>query len=133
MKIEKHMTNLKESLEILEECIQKGMYVERQRTIGFHCSVAAVDMLEIYLHKSRLIDPGKQLKHDWFLSERKAEEKLGFDFPDRKKIIGIIVNIESKRDLLCYGAPQEKEAVKGVILKFNELRKLLEKMEVDHE
>jgi len=63
MKIESHYKSLKESLELIEESVQKGI-LERQRTIGFHCSAAAVDMLEIFLHKSRLIEPGAIIKHD---------------------------------------------------------------------
>ncbi len=133
MKVEKHLVNIKESLDILKECIQKGLYVERQRTIGFHCSVAAVDMVEVYLHKNNLIEPGRQLKHDWFTSNRRAQQRLDFDFPDKEKIIRLMTSIEAKRDLLCYGAPQEKEIVKDVISSFNELRNLLEKMGMKYE
>jgi len=50
MREDKHYERLKESLEVLDESITKGI-MSRQRTIGFNCSAAAVDMLEIYLHK----------------------------------------------------------------------------------
>ena len=105
MKIEDHNRNIRESLEVIHECIQKGIQ-ERQRTIGFNASVAATEMLEVYLHKQNLINPGTILKHEWFTSERKAYEKLSFDFPEKEAIIKILVEIESKRNILCYGKPQ---------------------------
>ena len=56
MKNEEHVRNIKESLSIIEECIEKGL-LERQRNIGFNTSAASVDMLELLLHKKSLIDP----------------------------------------------------------------------------
>lgn len=131
--IEKHLANLKESTDVIHECIQRGNLVERQRTIGFHTSVASVDLLEIYLHKEKLIDPGMQLKHDWFASKNKIESKLPFEFHNKDKILNIMFGIENKRNLLCYGAPQKKEIVIEVITIFQELKNILKSMGVDYE
>ena len=48
MKIDQHEENIRESMEVLEECIQKGNISKRQKTIGFHCSTASIEMFEIY-------------------------------------------------------------------------------------
>src|SRR3989344_1375885 len=110
MKIESHLQNLKESLEIIGECINKGL-LERQRTIGFHTSAAAVDLLEMLLHKTNLIDPGFVVKHEWFKSKNK------------KEIISLMFKIEEKRNTLCYGKPQKIELLQDVINNFNKLKK----------
>src|SRR3989338_5664207 len=101
MRIEEHIKGIKESVRLLEYSIEKGL-VDNQRTIGFNTSAAAVDMLEILLHKKSLIDPGFIVKHDWFLSKNKVQEKIVFDFPKKKEIIEIIMKIEEKRNILCY-------------------------------
>jgi len=123
MNIDLHLKNLKESLEEIKEAIEKG--VERkQRSIGFHTSVAACDMLEIFLHKLKLIDPGFMIKHDWFDSERRIKEKINVDFPRKKEILNLMYKIETQRNTLCYGKPKDKETIKNVILLFNELKEI---------
>lgn len=121
MKIEDHWKNLKESLEVLGDSIEKGL-IERQRTIGFNASAAATDMLEILLHQKSLIDPGFVVKHDWFNSRRKLEEKFHFDFPSKKEILELMFKIEEKRNILCYGKPQKVELIEKTILDFNQLK-----------
>ena len=71
MKIEDHKKRLDESITLVEESIEKGI-IERQRTIGFNTSAAAADMLEIFLHKKGLIDPGLSIKHEWLKSKNKT-------------------------------------------------------------
>ena len=124
MKIEDHKRNINESLEVLKESIQKGLK-ERQRNIGFNVSVAATEMLEVFLHENNLISPGALLKHDWFSSVRKANEKLNFDFQNKEYIIDILNKIEQKRNILCYGKPQREEEISDVLEKFNKLKILL--------
>lgn len=126
MKIEDHLRNIRESLEVIEESIQKGIQ-ERQRTIGFNCSVASVEMLEVFLHSLDLINPGIIIKHDWFSSERKAKEKLGFDFPEKDRIIKILYNIENKGNILCYGKIQSVSEIESILNSFYEVKKLFEK------
>jgi len=121
MKIEDHLKNLKESLEVIEESIEKGV-VERQRNIGFNTSVACADMLEIYLHKNNLIDPGFIIKHEWFKSKKKLKEKFPFDFSKKEEILNLISKIEEKRDILCYGKPQSIELLQELIDNFNKVK-----------
>lgn len=122
MKIETHLKNLRESFEVIEESIEKGL-IERQRNIGFNTSAACIDMLEILLHKNDLIDPGFIIKHEWLKSANKIKEKFPFDFPKKSEIIGLISRIEEKRDILCYGKPQKLEIIREVIDNFNTLKK----------
>ena len=130
MKIEDHLRNIKESLEVIEESIQKGIK-ERQRNIGFNSSVASVEMLEVLLHKNNLIDPGAMLKHEWFSSIRRVNERLPFNFPEKEKIIELIIDIEDKRNLLCYGKLQSEETIKSVLYSFNQLKDILNKLGVN--
>lgn len=129
MKVEDHIRNIKESLDVIKESIQKGIQ-ERQRTIGFNTSVAAAEMLEVYLHQNNLINPGASIKHDLFSSLNKTKEVLNFDFPNKDKIISLLYEIESKRNLLCYGKPQPIETIKKVLELFNELKSIFNEMGV---
>ena len=131
MNIESHKRAIKESLEMIMESIQKGVS-ERQRTIGFHCSVAAADMLELFLHSKGLINPGKTIKHDFFTSKRKLKERLP-DFKNRERTIELLTGLETKRNLLCYGKPQPEELIEEYISTFNKIRKLFEEMGADYE
>lgn len=126
MKVEDHLRNIKESLDVINECIQKGLQ-ERQRNIGLNVSIASVEMLEVFLHKQNLINPGAIIKHDWFSSVRKAKEKLPFDFPEKGKILDCLCAIESKRNLLCYGKPRPINEIESILESFNKLKSLLEK------
>lgn len=121
MKIEDHLKNLRESIEVIEESIEKGV-VERQRNIGFNISVACADLLEIYLHKNNLIDPGFIVKHEWFKSKNKLKEKFPFEFPKKEEIFSLMTKIEEKRDILCYGKSQSEELLQELIGNFNKVR-----------
>lgn len=124
MNIESHKRNLKESLDVLEECIEKGL-TERQRTIGFTTSAACVDMLELFLHHQGLIDTGLIIKHEWLKSKNQLHEKLPFDFQNKAEILRHIRAIEEKRNVLCYGKPQTIEMIREVLEHFNTVKKLL--------
>lgn len=123
MKIESHLENLKESFREIENAIKEGLE-KKQRTIGFHTSSAAIDMLEIILHKNKLIDPGFIIKHEWLNSKRKTEEKLSFDFPKKKEIIKHITKIESVRNKFCYGKRQKEKNLEEIVKEFNKLKEL---------
>lgn len=127
MKIDSHELNLKESVEEIKEAIKKGIE-EKQRTIGFHTSSGAADMLEIILHKKGLVDPGFILKHDWFNSKNKVADKLNFDFPRKEEIIGLIYEIESLRNSLCYGRRRKEEEIMPVIISFNKLKEIFDEV-----
>lgn len=130
MNISKHYERLNESLEVIDECISRDI-VKRQRTIGFSCSVASSDMLELFLHKKELIDPGFMLKHEWFKSKNKIKEKIHFNFDNKDEILNLMMKIEEKRNSLCYGAPKEEKEIKDVIINFNKLKNIFKKLGVE--
>ena len=123
MKIPDHKERLRESLSLIEESIEKGL-VERQRTIGFNASAAVTDMLGIFLHKNSLIDPGIIVKHEWLKSEKSMENKFPFDFPRKEEIFALILKIEEKRNILCYGKPQKEEIILEVLNNFNKVKEI---------
>jgi hypothetical protein len=125
MKIEDHLRNIRESLEVIKESIEKGV-LDRQRNIGFNVSVAATEMLEVFLHNKNLINPGTTLKHEWFASLNNAKERLKFDFEDKERIFNLLNEIEVKRNLLCYGKPQETELIESYLELFNKIKSLFE-------
>lgn len=51
-----------------------------------------------------------------------AHEKLWFSFPRKQEILRLITAIESQRNRLCYGTPQPRREIEGVINDFNRLR-----------
>ncbi|MBI2139812.1 hypothetical protein HYU14_02720 [Candidatus Woesearchaeota archaeon] len=122
MNAEGHRKRLKESLDAISDAIEQGID-EKQRTIGFNASAACADMLEILLHKLNLIDPGFTVKHEWLKSKNKILEKFPFSFPGKEEIFSLIMLVEEKRDILCYGKPQKAEALKEVIENFNAVKK----------
>ena len=130
MKLESHQKNIKESLEVIQECIEKGLEA-RQRTLAFSASVVSADLLEVLLHKLNLIDTGFIVKHEWLKSKNKTAEKLPFDFPKKKEILALMADIEERRNMLCYGSPQKVEVIQDVLEKLNTLRKLLKEVGVD--
>jgi hypothetical protein len=132
MNIDRHKEKLKESLELIDESIQIGIE-KRQRTIGFNTSIAAADMLEIYLHQKNLIDPGFVIKHEWFKSKNKLADKFPFDFEEKEQLFQCMQYIEQQRDSLCYGIPKHKEEIMKVLIKFNELKEIFKKAGVEYE
>lgn len=127
MKIENHLENLKESIREIEEAITKGLE-EKQRTLAFHASSAAADMLEIILHKNNLVDMGFIFKHEWLNSKNIIKEKISFDFPKKIEIIDLMMKIEAVRNPLCYGRRREAEELILLVEDFNKLRKLFEEV-----
>ena len=123
MRVEAHLENLQESVREVERAVQEGL-LQNQRSLGFHASAAAVDMLEIILHERRLIDPGFVIKHEWFNSAKKIAEKFPFDFPKKKEILVLVSQIENVRNTFCYGKRQSEEALESVITAFNTLKQL---------
>ena len=123
MKIEHHLENLKESVREIENAVKEGL-ASKQRTLGFHTSSAAIDILEIILHKNNLIDPGFVIKHEWFNSKKKIEEKLPFDFSKKREILACIVKIEAARNKLCYGKRQDEKGLEEIVQEFLRLKEL---------
>jgi hypothetical protein len=123
MKIESHLENLEESIREIKNAVKEGLE-KKQRTIGFHTSSAAIDMLEIILHKNNLIDPGFIIKHEWINSKNKIEEKLSFKFLKKEEILQHIIKIESARNKFCYGKRQKEDVLEKIVDEFNKLKDL---------
>ena len=137
--ISNHKDRIKEHLEELQDAINIGIY-SRPATIGFHTTACSIDMLEMYLHKKKLIDIGKVVKHDWFKRPNKEqkktpliERKLPVNFEDKEKIYELIYSLEENRDILIYGKPT-KDQIEVVLKNFHKLKEIiLEKLEEEGE
>lgn len=123
MKNEDHLRQLKESIREIEKAIIEGIS-EKQRTIGFNTSSGAIDMLEIILHKNRVLDTSAMIKHEWFNSERKISEKIIGDFPRKAEIIPLIKKIQSVRNFFCYGKKQPLSSIQETVDNFNNLKNI---------
>ncbi len=130
MKLETHLQRLKETLTVINDCIEKGL-LERQQTLGFATSAAASDMLELLFQKKGLIDQGFIIKHEWLKSRKQILERFPFDFPKKEEIINLLVKIEEKRNVLCYGSPQKIGVLQEVADSFNKLKALCKEVGLD--
>ena len=125
MRTSEHIRNIRESLEEIEEAIELGLE-RRQRSLGFHISVCATELVELYLHKLNLLEEGRVLKHTDFSSIRRAKEVLHFDFPRKEEIIPILVEIEKRRNILCYGKRRKKKELEEYLKLFLKIKKIME-------
>ncbi|MBI4983079.1 hypothetical protein HZC32_00335 [Candidatus Woesearchaeota archaeon] len=123
MNVQSHLESLKESVRELEEAVKKGLSF-KQRSLGFHASAAAMDMLEIIFHEHNLVDPGFVVKHEWLNSPKKIKEKFPFDFPHKSEIISLASKIEAQRNKLCYGKRQSEEVLENLVKDFNSLKEI---------
>ncbi len=124
--IEEHEKTIKELIEDIEEKIRLGLIAKRQKIVGFAVSEAASNLFAVFLHKRNLIEPGFNLNHSFFTSQKRAEQTFPFDFDDKSEILKILIRIEELRNRLCYGREKEaKEANEAVELPFK-LKKNLE-------
>ena len=132
MKIENHYLRLKENLDVLDDSIKIDI-IKRQSTIGFCVSAASIHMIEILLHKNNLIDSSYIIKHEWFKSKHKIDDKINFEFPKKEEIIELLKDIQEKRNELCYGTPKKEEEIVDYITKFNKLKEIFESLGVKNE
>lgn len=122
-----HLENLKESIAEIQEAVKQGL-LGKQRSIGFHASAGAIDMLEIILHERNLIDPGFIIKHEWFNSRKRVVEKFQFDFPRKSEMLDILIAIEGVRNKMCYGKRQGQEDLVRLVENFNRLKDLFKEV-----
>lgn len=125
--IEAHKENVKELVEDVEEKLRADITTKRQKLIGFACSEASCELLAILLHKSNLIDPGFNIDHRFFASEKIAKNKFSFEFPSKSKLLLLLIKQETYRNLLCYGKPKDKTLVTECIENLFGIKKLIEK------
>lgn len=60
------------------------------------------------------------------LPKKKAQRKLPEEFPDKDKIIKLIVKLETQRNHLCYGKKQPKDKIEAYLNLFNSIKQLFE-------
>ena len=125
--IEVHKENARNLIEDIEEKLRTETAVKRQKLIGFAASEASCDMLAILLHKNNLLDPGFNVNHRFFASEKIAQGKFSFEFPSKKELISLLVKQDECRTLLCYGKPKEENIVTGCVKNLFEIKKIIEK------
>lgn len=122
MKIEEHEDSFGEHKEtIFKWALEVKGLAASQRIIGLHASRAIIDLLSIYLLKSKKISPGKQINHRWFKSV-KAADKIP-EFPNKNPVVGKIVELELLCEKLTYGSKRPESEVKKTLELFNELER----------
>jgi len=125
-RIEEHEKTAKELIEDIEEKIRLNLIVKRQKIIGFSASEAATNLFAIFLQKKKLLDPGFNINHRFFSSERIANKTFPFEFLEKDKIISHLVKIEDYRNKLCYGREKDAKEVQNAIKLLFELKEILE-------
>ena len=124
--IEEHEKTVKELIDDIEEKIRLDLVIKRQKILGFAVSEASTNLFAIFLHKQKLISPGFNINHSFFVSQKRAEQTFPFDFKNKNKIIQNLVRIEELRNRLCYGRDKEAREVNEAIKLLFELKNLLE-------
>src|SRR3989338_3943918 len=93
--IEIHKAHIKEHIQELIDAITIGIE-KRPATIGLHISACAIELLELYLHKTGKITSGAMIKHEWFKAPKEGQ-----------KILPLMYTIEEERNKLIYGKPSQ--------------------------
>ncbi len=128
--VDVHKQKIKEHLRQLRDAVDEGME-QNPITIGLHTSLGAVQFLELYLHKKKLISTGKMIKHNWFERPKLGqkippliERKLPVHFEDQETVYELMYTIEEVRDNLVYGKSTLSQ-IKQALENFLQLQELL--------
>jgi len=125
--LESHIESARSLIKDIEEKLRLETAVERQKLVGFACSEVSCDLLAILMHKKNLIDPGFNINHRFFASERTAKEKFPLDFPAKRALMPQMVRQEELRNLLCYGKPKGAGLVEEAVKNLFDIKKIIEK------
>ncbi len=128
-----HRERIEEHLSELRDAVALGLE-NRPATVGFHTSACAIDLLELYLHKTGKISIGMQVKHDWFKRPNAgqksiplAERKIKVDFEKKEEIIELLYDLEENRNVLIYGKAT-KERVRSSWDLFQKFKAILREL-----
>ncbi len=121
-----HIRTIKELLEDLNEKIREDTIVQRQKIVGFSTSEISCNLFAIFLHRKNLIPMGFNVNHRFFVSEKSSRLKFNFDFPQKGKILGLLIDQERCRSLLCYGKEKERMTVETSIKTMLSIKKIVE-------
>ncbi len=124
--IEEHEKTAKELIDDIEEKIRLGIVAKRQKIIGFAVSEASTNLFAIFLHRKKLIEPGFNINHSFFISQKRAENTFPYEFTNKKEILNLLVKIEELRNRLCYGREKDAKEAKEAIDLIFKLKSLLE-------
>jgi len=128
--IEEHKIIVKDMEEDIKEDIKEKikakLLLRRQKIIGFAASEGSTNCFALFLHKKNLISSGFNVNHLLFTSEKKAQNKFPFDFPQKDKIIPLLVKQEDNRQKLCYGKNKDLSLVNDTVKNFFEIKNLIE-------
>ncbi len=125
--LEDHKITIRELEKDINEKIRAKNLFERQKVVGFDVSEASTNLFELYLHKKNLITEGFNVNHRFFNSQKKAEERFPYDFPEKQKILSRMVEIEELTTKLCYGKSKKVEEVERAVKLFSELKDIIKK------
>ena len=117
-----HKKTYEQFMEDINEKIRNDLLIERQKIISFAASEASTNYLEYLLHKKGIITAGFRLNHNYFVSEKRAERYLEFEFPMKKELINLMVAQEDFRNILCYGKEKERRKIEDAL---TNLRKII--------
>jgi len=123
---EEHKTIQDELEEDINEKISRGILGKRQKLIGFSTSEASTNLFARLLHKLELISPGFNINHRFFASIERAKSKFDYDFPNKEKILKLLVKQEIYRDKICYGKDKDESVVKGAVENYFDLKDVIE-------
>ena len=124
--IDEHKDIINEYLDNINEKVRAGIVAERQKIIGFAASEAATNLFAVFLHSKNLIEPAFNVNHRFFSSERIAETQFNFDFPDKERLIKLLVLQEEFRYKLCYGKRKNPEIVNSAIKNLFEIKSIID-------
>ena len=122
---EEHKKNFEQFMDDINEKIRADLLLKRQKIIAFNASEASTNLLEYFLHKKNLIQSGVHINHNYFVSEKRANRFLDFEFPDKKEIINLMVIQEDFRNLLGYGKEKDKQKVEQAISNLNKIKEFI--------
>lgn len=125
---EEHKKSIKRLLEDVNEKIRSNLVAERQKLIGFSTSEISCDLFALLLHKKNLISPGFNVNHRFFVSEKLANERFKFDFPEKKRLMALLIKQEEYRSLLCYGREKKGELAEKAIENMSKIKDMVEKI-----
>lgn len=132
----KHLEALKEVMATIEEALGSSDIVQHQRRLISMLSIGIQHIIELYLHRLKVIKSGTQVKHNWLvLGERNMKLKFSsvltmpYDkIPEMNEIISLSRNIEIDRNDILYGSPSvDGGKLKEKIDNFLDIKRIIEK------
>ena len=135
MKIEKHMKIMGEVEETVKGALHARDILSYQRRLASMLSLGVQQLVEIHLHRLRVIKPGTQIKHEWFgMGNRNLSLKLSAiltteinSIPRLNDILELAKTVEADRNEIIYGSPLfDGKILREKIDAFLEIKKIME-------